>query len=57
MSQLDRYRDQLEYLPRKERSAMEEIMFVEEDVENVALSVIQQMNRSKESLKRIGYEV
>ncbi|MFB6144964.1 MAG: hypothetical protein ABEJ99_00490 [Candidatus Nanohaloarchaea archaeon] len=57
MSRLDRYRKHLEYLPNQERTAMEEMIYSEQDVENVAISVIRQMNRSKESLKRVGCEV
>lgn len=57
MTGLDRYNDQLHWLPEEERAAFEEMKFVEGDVENVALSVIRQMNRSKESLKRVRCEV
>lgn len=57
MTGLERYNDQLHWLPEEERVAFEEMKFVEGDVENVALSVIRQMNRSKESLKRVRCEV
>ncbi|MFT4892979.1 MAG: hypothetical protein ACI8Z7_000770 [Candidatus Nanohaloarchaea archaeon] len=41
------YEDHLEYLPEKERKAMEEVLFIEKEVDNTAESVIRQINRSK----------
>lgn len=46
------YEEHLEYLPEKERKAMEEILFIEKEVDNTAESVIRQINRSKTTEKK-----
>lgn len=41
------YEDYLEYLPEKERNALEEALYVEKEIDNTAESMIRQINRSK----------
>lgn len=41
------YEDHLEYLPEKERKALEEAIFIEKEIEDTTKSMIRQINRSK----------
>ena len=51
---LGRYEDNLELLPEQERKAARQALHVNNgEPENVALSIIKQISRSKETLKRV----
>lgn len=47
MSEDHPYEDHLEYFPEKERNALKEAFFVENEVDSAAESAIRQLNRSK----------
>lgn len=48
-----KYEDHLHYLPEKERKAAEEALYIEEEDEAVALSIVRQQNRSNPEKKKL----
>lgn len=47
------YEDHLEYFPEKERKALEEALYLEDETENAAKSTIRQINRSKKQEQKV----
>lgn len=53
--ELSRYEDYLEYLPEKEREAVKDLRIEENEVENVAMSIIRWINTLKPNgIKGLG---
>lgn len=57
MRDITRYEDYLDYLPEKEKAAIEEIAIEEKEVESVAEAIIRGINLSEgHGIKALGAE-
>jgi len=48
----DRYTGYLDYFPEKERKAAEEVLYIEDSPDNLAMPILKHINRSSKTCRK-----